>query len=78
MRNVILKTLLSSVFTVMALCTAGAEEVDEQRTFTAKDGRKLEATVLSTTETAVTLKRTSDGQAIDVPLANLSTADVEN
>ena len=46
-----------------------------RRTLKAADGRTLDATLLSRTETAVKVRRQADGQEFVIPLEKLSVAD---
>lgn len=46
-----------------------------RRTLKAADGRTLDATLLSRTETAVKVRRQADGQEFVIPLEKLSIAD---
>ncbi len=47
------------------------------RTWTAKDGRTIEADFLSTAKDTVTVRRTSDGRTVTIPFSMLSTKDID-
>lgn len=51
------------------------QPADAPHTFTSTDGRKLAATIVSKTDTSVTLRRAEDGQDFILPLERLSAAD---
>jgi predicted peptidase len=59
---------------VAALLMAGMSPL-HAREWTATDGRKLDATFVSATDTAVNVKRTTDGRSFTLPLTGLSEAD---
>ncbi|MFO1439458.1 MAG: WG repeat-containing protein [Verrucomicrobiaceae bacterium] len=52
-----------------------ALHAEEPHTFTATDGRTLKATIVSKTDTHVTIRRAEDGQEFQLPLERLSAAD---
>lgn len=65
-----MKTLIYSCALVFCIATSL-----HARTWTATDGRSLEADFVSATGTEVTLKRTSDGKVFTLPISRLSDED---
>ncbi|MBL9113901.1 MAG: dienelactone hydrolase family protein [Verrucomicrobiaceae bacterium] len=64
-----------SRFFTFILLTCALLHAEEPRTFTAADGRTLKATIVSKTDTHVTIRRAEDGQDFLMPLEKLSAAD---